>query len=76
MSLDSFGVVGLIRVRPGGRWVRSGLYGCSLGVIGFILRHWDRSGAPWRSSGTLDSFGCNVGVVGFIRGRWVRSGVT
>ena len=76
------GVVGLIPVRPGRRWVHSvllGSFGCSLGVVGFIRGCWVHSGA------SLDSFGCALGVVVYIRcclvnlgtpwGRCVHSGL-
>ena len=42
-SLDLFGVVGLIRARPVGRWIHSvslGSFGCALGVVGFIRVRW------------------------------------
>ena len=40
--LGSSGVVGFTRVRPGGRWVHSGLFGSlwfAIGVVGFIRVH-------------------------------------
>ena len=58
----ALGVVGLIRVRPGGRRFHSGSlgsFGCNMGVVRFIQCRWIGLGATW---GLLGSFG----VVEFI----------
>ena len=83
VSLDSFGVVELNRVRPEGRWVRrSGAPGiwdrsgapwgslCSFWVVGFVRM---QRGGRWVHLEKLGSFGCNLRVAGFIRVRWVHS---
>ena len=74
VSLDSFGVVGYPRVRPGCSCVHPG----SLGSLGFALRvvrfirgRWVHFGSPWGSLGSS-------GVVGYAQvrpwGRWVNPG--
>ena len=58
MLLDSCGVVGFTRVRPGGSWVHPG----SLGQQG---SHWCRS----VEQGSMGSLAFALGVVGFIQRR-------
>ena len=64
LSSGSFGFVGFIRSRPGGRRAHSvslGSFKRALGVVRYIRVH----------SGSFERV---VGVVGFIRVRWVHSG--
>ena len=73
-SSGTFGVDGLIRVRPGGRRVRS----ASKGSFGYTLRLVRFTqvcpGGRGVHAGSLSSFGCALVIDGFIRGRWVHSG--
>ena len=60
-SSGSFGVVGLMWVRPGGLRVNSwslGSFVCALGVVGFIRDRWVHwLSTPWVSSGSFGSVG-------------------
>ena len=75
-STGIFGVVGFIRVRPGGSRVHAGSlcsFGRALEVVGFIRFLGVHSGAACGASGSLGSFRRALGVVGFILVRWVHS---
>ena len=66
MSLGTFGVVGFVRVRPGG----------SLGLLGAVWFVPVRTGGSWVHTGCLGSFGYNFGVVWLIRGLCNHSGAS
>ena len=71
VSLGSIGFVWFVRIRPCGRWVRSGSScssGCALGVAGFLLVRLVSSGVPWVS---LSSYGL---IWIHPRGCWIRLG--
>ena len=79
-SSASFGVTGLIGVRPGNRWVRSwslGILRCALGTSGsFWIAVFIRVrpvGCPLRS-GSLGSLGWALVVIGFVGGCCVDCG--
>ena len=58
--LLSFQFVWFVQMRHGGRWVRSGFFGCVLAVAGFFRVHLVRAGGLWRSLGS-------IGFVWFVR---------
>ena len=75
--MDSYGVVGFVRVQPGVRLVNSGSFDCTLGVAGFTRGCLFHSGAH---CGSLGSFGVarfirvRPGIiVGFIRVLWFHA---
>ena len=79
-SLGLFRVVGFVRVRIGGCWVRFGSSGSSVcamvDVQVSLARPVACPGSRWVGSRSSGSFVCALGIAGFVQlrpgGRWVR----